>query len=391
MISFEQALEIVQQNVLPVGKVKVPMIQALNRVLAEDIVSDMDMPPFNKAAMDGYACRKQDISGTLEIIEEIPAGAIPSKKIGEGQCSRIMTGAMVPEGADFILMKEHTDRCDKNKIRSTKVSSNENICYRGEDVKEGDIVLKKGTIVLPQHIAILASVGCVNPFVFQLPSVAVISTGNELVEPSQKPGASQIRNSNGYQIIAQLMRLGISPDYIGIIRDNEMKLKNILAGTISKYNVIILSGGVSVGDYDFVPIVLNKLGVEIKFHGLTAKPGKHMLFGTFNDRYVFGLPGNPVSSFVQFEILIKPLLQKLMGAELKNSLLNIPVGNSYSRKKDDVLSFVPVVLNNKGFAIPLEYHGSAHINSYADADGIMEVPIGIKEFKHGEIVRVRPL
>jgi molybdopterin molybdotransferase len=174
MILFEKALEIVQQNVIPVGKVKIPMIQSLNRVLAEDVVSDMDMPPFNKAAMDGFACRSSDMNNILEIIEEIPAGAIPKKTVGKNQCSRIMTGALVPEGADFVLMKEYAEYCDVGKIKRTKESNNENICYKGEDIKVGDIVLKKGSILHPQHIAILASVGCVNPIVFQLPSVAII-------------------------------------------------------------------------------------------------------------------------------------------------------------------------------------------------------------------------
>jgi molybdopterin molybdotransferase len=191
--------------------------------------------------------------------------------------------------------------------------------------------------------------------------------------------------------MAQTIKLGLSPDYIGIISDNETKLKNVLANTLSKYDVTIVSGGVSVGDYDFVPVALNKLGAEIKFHGLKAKPGKHLLYATINGRHVFGLPGNPVSSFVQFEILIKPLLQKIMGVDLRSSIIHVPIGESYVRKKDDILSFVPVYLDDKGYALPLEYHGSAHINSYSGANGIMEIPIGIKEIKQGEIIHVRPL
>lgn len=391
MIPFEEALQIVQNNAITLGAKKVKMVEALNRVLAEDVISDIDMPPFDKSAMDGYACIKSDVMNPMEVIEEIAAGTIPIKRIEKGQCSRIMTGAIVPDGADIVLMKEFAVISASGKIICSKEPSNSNICYKGEDIKKGGIILRKGTVLHPQHIALLASVGCINPLVYQIPSVAVISTGNELVEPSQIPGTSQIRNSNSYQILTQVMQMGLLPDYLGIAADNELALENILTEAFSKYTVILISGGVSVGDYDFVPKVLTKLGVDIKFHGILAKPGKHLLFGTKKDKYIFGLPGNPVSSFVQFEVLVKPLLNALMGNSSKPIFLQIPIHETYTRKKSDVLSFIPVSINDQGNALPLEYHGSAHIHSYTIAKGILEMPVGISEFKKGDIVRVRPL
>lgn len=391
MLHFEEALNILLTDVKPTESTRVSMMSALNRILAEDLISDIDMPPFNKAAMDGFACRRQDLKTPLEVIEEIPAGATPQKKIGQGQCSRIMTGAPVPEGADFILMKEYAVTAGDDKIICTKELLSDNICLKGEDIRQGDVVLTKGTLLKPQHIAILASVGCMEPLVHKLPSVAVISTGNELVEPDQKPGISKIRNSNGYQIMSQCIQMGLSPEYLGIVADDEVKLTYLLSEAIIKYDVIIMSGGVSVGDYDYVPEALKRLGVDIRFHGIQAKPGKHLLFGRKDNHFVVGLPGNPVSSFVQFEILVKPLLQKLMGQAPSHLTLNIPLDEAYKRKKDDLLAFVPVEITENGSVKSFDYHGSAHIHAYVNADGIMEMPIGISEYKKGEIVRVRPL
>lgn len=391
MISFDEAFQIVIDIGEPTGTEKVALSNALTRILAEDVISDTDIPPFNKSAMDGFACRKTDLACPLEIIEEIPAGTISNKKIEKGQCSRIMTGAMVPEGADFILMKEHSELTVSGKIVCLKESLNANICYRGEDVKSGEIVLKKGSMLLPQHVAVLATVGCIKPLVYLLPSVAVISTGNELIEPSEMPGGSQIRNSNAYQISAQLQKTGLSPVYLGIAEDNEISLENLLEKALSENQIIIISGGVSVGDYDYVPKVLKKLGVEIKFHGINAKPGKHILFGIKDKHYVLGLPGNPVSSFVQFELLVKPLIYNLIGYKTTPFTLYLPLEKEYKRKKSDGLSFIPVGINSGGNVEPLEYHGSAHIHSYISARGIMEIPDGISEIKKGDKIRVRPL
>lgn len=391
MIPFEVGLEIIKRFALPLGTDRVDLFRALNRTLAEDIFSDLSMPPFNKSAMDGYACRKSDIKNLLQVIEEIPAGSIPTKTVGANQCARIMTGAMVPEGADLVIMKEHIEEVEPKKVICTHETNNTNICYTGEDVKAGQLVLRKGEVITPSHVAILASVGSVHPLVYNLPSIAILSTGDELVEPHEMPGISKIRNSNSFQLAAQTQQLGITPEYSGIVPDNEAMLKNVLESALEKYQVILISGGVSVGDFDFVPKILKQLNVNIRVHGMEVKPGKHLLFGERDNHFVFGMPGNPVSSFVQFEVLVKPFLTAMMGKITADPLLHLPLENDYDRKKSDQLFFVPVTLTNHGTVIPLEYHGSAHIHAYTQAQGIMEIPKGVLNLKKGDIACVRPL
>jgi molybdopterin molybdotransferase len=391
MIPFEEGLETIKRFAIPLGSERVDLFRALKRTLAEDVFSDVSMPPFNKSAMDGYACRKSDIKNTLQVIEEIPAGSVPTKTIDENQCARIMTGAMVPEGADLVIMKEYIEEVGPNQVLCNRETANTNICYVGEDVKAGDLVIKKGDVITPAHIAILASVGCVNPLVYRMPSVAILSTGDELVEPGEIPGISKIRNSNSYQLLAQTQQLGIAPEYLGIVPDDEALLRNVLAVALEKYDVILISGGVSVGDFDFVPKILKELKVNIRVHGMEVKPGKHLLFGEKNNHSVFGMPGNPVSSFVQFEVLVKPFLAAMMGKTTDDSFLHLPLEKDYNRKKGGQLFFVPVTLSEQGTVIPLEYHGSAHIHAYTLAQGIMEIPKEVLILKKGEIVCVRPL
>ena len=391
MIPFSEALETIKSFARTHGSERVNLFDALRRTLAEDVFSDISMPPFNKSAMDGFACRKSDLKNQLQVVEEIPAGTIPAKTIGENQCARVMTGAMVPEGADFVIMKEDIEEIAPNFVRCNRETSRANICYTGEDVKSGDLVLKKGDVISPAHIAILASVGCTDPLVYKRPTVAIISTGNELVEPGEKPGTSKIRNSNSYQLMAQNQQLGVTSDYLGIIPDDENSVKNILTLALEKYDVTIISGGVSLGDFDFVPKILNELKVNIRVHGMDVRPGKHLLFGERANHYVFGMPGNPVSSFVQFEVLVKPFLNTMMGKTADEPFLHLPIEEDYLRKKGDQLVFVPVSLTKQGTALPLEYHGSAHIHAYSFAQGIMEIPKGISFIKKGEPVCVRPL
>ncbi len=390
MISFDEAFQVIAMSKSPLIAEEIPLIRALNRILAQDLLSDIDMPPYDKSAMDGFACRKADLNNELQVVEEIPAGMVPVKSIETGQCARIMTGAVIPAGADYVLMKEHAAILTFDSIKCSRFSENTNICYRGEDVKSGDRLLTRGTRLLPAHLAIMAAAGCIRPKVFALPKIAVISTGNELVEPDKKPGSGKIRNSNGIQLTSQVMQFGLQADYLGIIPDNREKLTEVLSGALKRYQVILISGGVSVGDYDYVPAVLQQLNVEILIHGMNVKPGKHLLFGKKENHFVLGLPGNPVSSFVLFEMLVKPLLNSLMGSRNEPLWLSIPLAQPYSRKKSDTLFFIPVSLS-EGTAVPIEYHGSAHINAYCSATGIMEVPIGVTSVKKGDLVHVRPI
>jgi|WetSurMetagenome_2_1015567.scaffolds.fasta_scaffold01307_6 molybdopterin molybdotransferase len=389
IITFEKAYEIVINSVFSTGTELISYTESLNRVLAEDITSDMDIPPFNKAAVDGFACRKSDSGVEMEIIETIAAGKRPEKPVRENQCSRIMTGATVPEGADMIFMVEDSLMLPSGKVKYTGMFTKENISFKGEDIKAGDSVLNTVKPIRPQDIAIMASVGHTRVMVSKMPSVAVISSGDELVEPFEKPGTSQIRNTNSYQLLAQVQRAGALGKYLGIARDNEEITYEIVKRAISENDIVLITGGVSMGDFDFVPSVLERAGVKILFSRVNVQPGKPTTFGIHPKALVFGLPGNPVSSFIQFELLVRPIICKMMGYQFKPLIVHLQMGVSFSRKYADRHALIPVVISKDGFVSPVEYHGSAHISALAQADGIIELAIGINRIEKGEVVGVR--
>ncbi len=393
MIKFEEAFEIVLKSVTTtVGSERISFANSLGRILAEDVHSDINMPPFNKSAMDGYACKRTDIRNDLEIIEILPAGKVPKKNVGKNQCTKIMTGAIIPVGADCVLKVEDTEVVGSNKIRFTFDYTNNNICYFAEDIKKGDLVLSKGIKIKPQHIAVMASVGCTMPIVSKRPTVGIISTGDELVEPSKTPAETQIRNSNGHQLAAQVTRVGATSNYIGIAEDTKEATLDIITTAVNNNDVVLLTGGVSMGDFDFVPEIMIACGVDIKFRVLAVKPGKPTIFGTFKkNKFIFGLPGNPVSSFTQFELLVIPLLLKLMGATQLTEIIKLPMGAEYSRHKSARKAFIPVTIKNDGKVYPVEYHGSAHIHSYVFADAVTSIEIGKEKLEIGELVDVRQI
>ncbi len=391
MTTFEEAYNIVVSSAKPLNKDATTLEHAINRALAEDIFSDMDMPPFDRSAMDGYACRREDLYNELEVIGTIAAGDIPMMSTGKNQCSKIMTGAKIPEGADCVLMVEQTQITGQNKIHFTgKITAN-NISYTAEDLKKGEIVLRKGILLKPQHIAILASIGCCNIPVSKQPRVAIISTGNELVEPSEVPAPAQIRNSNAYQLITQVVNAHAIPVYYGIAKDDHGLTETMINKALSENDVVLITGGVSMGDYDFVPEILRKNNIKLLFEKLEVKPGRPTVFGINDSKYVFGLPGNPVASFVIFEMLVKPLIYKLMNNNYIPSCINVPLESGYSRKKADKLTWVPVRFTENGGVNLVEYHGSAHILSLCSANGLITIPIGVTEIKKGDLVDVRQI
>jgi len=392
MISFEEAYKTVMDEAQFVPVIKVPLMYALNRILAEDIHSDTDMPPFNKSAVDGFACRKDDLSSgkPFRIIETIAAGTLPEKSVNPGECSRIMTGAMIPEGADCVIMVEDAKERKNGWVNFIGERLAANICFKGEDIKKGDRVLKKGTMIKPQHIAVLASVGFSDPLVAQKVTIGILSTGDELVEPGFHPPIPKIRNSNAFQLMAQAFSVCCSPFYYGIAFDTKRSLINKLKEILRYNNVVILTGGVSMGDFDYVPAVIKNLGFDILFKSIAIQPGRPTVFGMKDDKFIFGLPGNPVSSFVLFEMLVKPFLLKMMGCESNFNTVPLPMGIDYSRKRSIRKALIPVKIIN-GEVIPLEYHGSADIQAYADAQGILSMEIGETKIQKGEIVNVRQI
>jgi molybdopterin molybdotransferase len=389
MISFDEAYKIVINSFTTTGTESVSFIESLGRILADDIRSDMDMPPFNKATVDGFACRKGDLSDELVILETIAAGMKPTKFVSERQCSRIMTGAPLPEGADMVFMVEDSIVLASGKVRYTGSFTKDNVAIKGEDIVDGDIVLKKGKFIRPQEVAVMASVCCTSVSVSKKPVVGVISSGDELVEPFNKHGLTQIRNSNAYQLLAQLLRAGALGKYYGIAGDNKEATFGLVKLAISECDIVLLTGGVSMGDFDFIPAVLEDAGVKILFSRVNVQPGKPTTFGIHPDALVFGLPGNPVSSFTQFELLVRPLINKMMGYDFNPVTIKLPLKTSFIRRIADRQAFVPVFFTSDGLVQPVEYHGSAHISALSLADGIISLPSGMKSIEKGEIVSVR--
>ena len=391
MITFEEAFKIVIESVFETETETILFTGSAGRILAEDIASDIDMPPFNRSAVDGYACHRVDLNSELEVVEIIAAGKEPVKSVGKNQCSKIMTGAIVPDSCDIVFMVEDSENLPSGRIRFTGKNPKTNISFRGEDVKTGDLVLQHGKLIKPQDIAVMASVGHTNVTVKKMPLVGILSTGDELVEPSGFPAIAQIRNSNAYQLLTQVQRAGGMGRYYGIAPDVENVTFEMIQKAINENDIVILTGGVSMGDFDFVPSVLKRAGVKILFDQVNVQPGKPTIFGVHSKAIVFGLPGNPVSSFIQFETLIRPLINKMMGYDWKPPEQKLPMAVRYQRKSTVRMGWVPVIITENWEVEPVDFHGSAHISALPYSDGIIVVKAGSKCIEKGEIVSVRQI
>jgi len=391
MITFAQAAAIVRGSARYLGDERVPLPACRGRVLAADVRADLDLPPFDKSAMDGFACRRADLPGPLTVIETVAAGASPTRDLGPGLCTRIMTGAPIPRGADCVVKFEDAEVLPDATVRCLAAHTADNICRQGEDVRRGDTVLARGTLVAPQHVAVLASVGCAQVPVARRPRVAILATGDELVPVDALPARGQIRNSNGPQLEAQAWAAGALPTVHGPVRDDRDELVGAMRRALAESDVILLSGGVSEGDFDLVPQVMQAVGLEIRFDRVAVKPGRPTTFAVGPEVWCFGLPGNPVSTFMQFEFLVKPLLRLLMGCDQEPPVVTARLAAPVTRRKSARESWLPVVLTDAGEVRALEYHGSAHINALCRADGFIVLPAGVTSLAEGALVRVRPL
>lgn len=391
MIPLTEALQIVLDSARPLKSERVDLADALKRILAEDVAADMDIPPFDKATVDGYACRRADLAHTLTVVETIPAGVRPNKQIGTNQCAKIMTGAAMPQGADCAIMIEYTETVGGDAIRFTGKQTPDNIFRRAQDIRSGQVVLPRGSRIGPQHVAVLASVGYVQPLVARRPKVAILAGGDELVGPAVRPGPAQIRNSNSSQLAAQLGAMGIAARDYGMVKDVAAEIDRLLKAAIAENDVVLISGGVSVGDFDLVPAALRQNDVRLLFEKIAVKPGKPTIFGLSRSGYCFGLPGNPVSTFVTFELLVKPFLYRLMGYEYSPVQVEVRLAEAVVRRDTERQSWVPVKLTSGATAAPLEYHGSGHILALCEADGLIAMDIGVTSIEKGATIRVRLL
>jgi len=391
MITFEEAYNTVMAHVFRTGTEQVKAGDAVGRALAAPVESDMDMPPWNKSAVDGYACRHEDLGSELRVLETIAAGVMPLKEVTPGTCSRIMTGAAVPAGADYVFMLEDTEEREGGTVRFTGRAGNTNIARAAEDLRRGQTALREGQYVRAQHAAVLAVVGATEVTVSCRPTVGIISTGDELVEPDRMPEGAQIRNSNASQLMAQVSRAGAMAKYYGIARDEEAAIEALLSRALKENDVVLISGGVSFGDFDLVPGVMRKLGLSVHFDQVAMQPGKPLTFCTGEKKAVFGLPGNPVSVFVQFEVMVRPYLDRMVGVTAETLHILMPLAADYSRKRAERLAWIPFIVTPSGEAMPVEYHGSGHISALPEAWGLITIPRGQSWIQKGEMVSVRQI
>jgi molybdopterin molybdotransferase len=331
--------------------------------------------------MDGYAVRAADVSGpvALSLIEEVPAGRSPTRPVGPGQTTRVMTGAPIPDGADAVVPHEQTEAAGRTIHFRRPSSPGQFILPRATEMAAGEVVLPAGTVLTPAALGLLAAVGRTSVTVFPTPRLAIISTGDELVEPDAMPGPGQIRNSNGSLLQALAGRARAIPHYLGIARDEPAALDRLVRQGLEEADVLVLSGGVSAGRFDFVPDVLRAAGVEAHFHKVRMKPGKPLFFGTRGRTLVFGLPGNPLSSFVGFELFVRPALRKLAGHAIPGpEFAPIPLAADLAADHDRP-TYAPARLDvgADGLRVrPLPWFGSADLRAFLTADALVGLPPG---------------
>lgn len=424
MKSVAEAQVLIVRHSRPLPPETLPLSSAaLGLVLAEAVASDLDMPPYDKAMMDGYAVRIADLAdgtGVLTVIEEVVAGQMPRLPVEAGQATRIMTGAPIPAGADAVVKIENTRLLDGNRValeaRSPKPE--QNILRRGREMRRGDTVLSAGTVLRPPEFGVLATVGRTEAKLFPRPQVAVLATGDELVDAAQAPGPGQIRNSNGPMLVAQVTRAGGSPRLLPIARDDRQSLHEQIAEGL-RSPLLILSGGVSAGRLDLVPGVLEELGVQPHFHKVAMKPGKPVFFGTCANRQepgmfstewqppvpppsplhpppsilIFGLPGNPVSSLVCFELFVRPAIRRLMGqADPGTKLALLPLAEDFAYKTDRPTYYpARIEAGDFGYRVrPVPWFGSADLRGLTAANAFVLFPPGDHCHSAGQIFSVLP-
>ncbi|MFK8182628.1 MAG: gephyrin-like molybdotransferase Glp [Phormidesmis sp.] len=368
----------------------------LKRVLAEPVRSKLDFPHWDNSAMDGYAVRAEDVNQvpvTLEIIEEIPAGTVPKKTVETGQAARILTGAVLPAGADTVVMQEETER-DGSQVKILKSPiSGSFVRKRGSFSKVGETLLGAGCAIAPTEIALLAAAQQTKVSVYRQPRVAILSTGNELVSANQPLGPGQIVDSNQYALTALVAQTGALPIPLGIVSDDRAAVKTAIASALSQADIVISSGGVSVGDYDYIDDVLAELGATLHIRAVAVKPGKPLTVATLNQQLYFGLPGNPASAMVGFWRFVAPAIAKLSGklepwaptfvwAEATSEL------KAGGKRETYLWGQLTAYENGYRFGRAAGSHSSGNLVNLANTSGLGVVPQGKTLIEIGQRVQV---
>jgi len=393
MPTFEEARRIILDNVTPLGAEKVETLEALGRVLSEDIVAPWDMPLWDNTAMDGYALNSEDCqeSAILQLAGFLPAGGTMTDAVRRGTVVKILTGAPIPPGADAVVPFEEADEADGYVAIRVKVKRGDHIRFKGEDVKTGETILPAGTVLRPSEISMLASFGKLFVPVHRRARVAVLSTGDELLEPGEPLAPGKIINSNSLALAAAVRQAGAIPIMLGIARDNKESLREKLAEGL-KADVLITSAGVSAGDRDYVRDVLDELQVKQLFWKVDIKPGRPTAFAVHDGNPVFSLPGNPVSSLLTFEQFVRPALLKMMGhCRVLRPLITATLREDI-RKKPSRVNFIRVALereNGEYFARSSGKQDTGYLKTLLLADGIAVIPADRGDLKAGERVDVQ--
>ncbi len=400
MISVEEARNKILDAVSPLELEKVSILDALGRVIGEDIYAGRAIPPKDNSAMDGYALRAGDTGGAsakspvhFAVVENIPAGAIPQKRVGSGEAARIMTGAPIPEGADAVIRMEDAWEKDARVAICVEARQGQNIRRAGEDVRKGEHVIPRGEIIRAAEVGMLASLGRSFIFVHQRPLVAIVATGDELADIDEPPSDWKIVSSNTYSLAALVRECGAVPLQIGIALDNrEDLLKKFRAAM--RADLIVSSGGVSVGDYDLVKKIMQEVGNAMQFWQVAMKPGRPLAFGLLEAVPAVGLPGNPVSTMVSFEQFVRPAILKMLG---HNNLFRRTVQARLEKgieKRAGIRHFVRARIRRDGegyTVVATGEHGSGILKPMVRANGLIILPEEAATVRQGDTVTVQLL
>ena len=397
MISVKDAQDLILKEVKGLGVERVGLMESLGRVLSEEVRAQRNLPPWDNSSMDGYAVRWVDVQGgsqddprILHVIEEIPAGTLPKKQIVPGTAAQIMTGAPLPEGADAVVMVEETQRKGDQVCIFESVQKGENVRKKGENIRSGERVLGCGDRIRPGGVGMLASLGRSFLSVFRNPIVSILATGNELIEVDGELTQEKIINSNSYALASQVREAGGTPRLIGIARDQKKDVVEKLSQGLDA-DLILVSGGVSVGSYDFVKEAGQELGLDLKFWRVAMKPGAPLAFGLLEGKPFFGLPGNPVSSMVTFELFVRPAMMKMMGALSFFRPQVEAVLEKELTKDSGKAHFIRVIVKRKGdqyVATPTGEQSSGILMSMVKANGLLFLPEKKETVSVGERCRV---
>lgn len=399
MIKINDAIDIITKEAKLLEVDRVDIISSLNKVLAEDIYSKDNLPPFDKSAMDGYAIKSEDTNNCskkqsvkLTIKGAIKAGDYCKEELKSGEAIKIMTGAAVPKGADAVIEIEKVDLIDNNIVLYEEVKKENNVIKMGEEIKVGNLAISKRKIIRPAEIGLLASLGYRNVDVYKTPTIALIITGDELIDIDENLNSGKIRNSNEYSLCALINNLEAKYISLGVVSDDKSLLKEKIKYAFKNADIVITSGGVSVGDYDFVEDVLKELGADIKFTHVSIKPGKPVTFALYNEKLFFGLPGNPLSVITTFEEFVVPAVKKMMGkSNLTKEEIPVILAHDFKAKKGRTKYVYANIKEEKGsyYAYNAGSQCSNHLMTISRSNGVIIIPEEIGTVKKGEVLNAR--